>query len=626
MARGLGAAALMAGLLLPAAAPASAADPLILRVGLTQSLDSLNPYQTALSSGYDAFQLTYDLLVGFGPEAEPAPGFADRWERAADGKSWTFHIREGMTWSDGTPATSADACFSFQLNLDAIAAGENIGLGYIDPGVGDAGITKAECPDDQTMILTSSDGSDRILQTYVPILPKHIWGDKTYQEITDDPFDAPLVGTGPYQVVEWKTGEFVRFVRNESYWGNQGAADEVVIQFFGSGDTLTQALKNGEVDYGRGFNADQFDGLAGVADIKQVVGTSNGWTELGFNTYGTGTGKTIDGGGPSTKALQDPAFRDALGYAIDKQELLDRIVGGYGTLGTTQIPPVLTQWHLDPPNLRTFDLPVADQKLTDAGYVKDGDGNRLDKEGKAISLRLVMPDSSDDFPKIAQFVQDWWGQLGIKVTPQVYDEGTLIDLMLPPEAGGAGNKADYDLFIWTWVGNPDPNGLLEVFRCDAIGSSSDSMWCNPHYDELYDQETAAASASERKPLLDEMQQMFYDQAPYHILFYDSNLDAYRTDVFGGWQNQPSNGTPLVAYGTLGYTLLTAVAAATPEPTAAPPSAEGSAAPAKPAPSPANGSSATSSTPLIVGAIVLVIVLAVAAVGFARGRRSATEEE
>ena len=208
---------LVGALLLPAAAPTAAADPVVLRVGLTQTLDSVNPYGTALVSGYEVFGLSYDLLVGFGPNAEPAPGFADKWERAADGKSWTFHIRTGMKWSDGTPATSADACFSYQINLDAIAAGKNVGLGYIDPAVASSGITKAECPDPETMILTSSDPSTRILQNYVPILPKHIWGKMTYEQIGNDKFDAPQVGTGPYQLVEWKTGEYVKFQRNPDY-------------------------------------------------------------------------------------------------------------------------------------------------------------------------------------------------------------------------------------------------------------------------------------------------------------------------------------------------------------------------------------------------------------------------
>ena len=391
-----------------------------------------------------------------------------------------------MTWSDGTPATSADACFSFQLNLDAIAAEANVGLGYIDPGVKDSGITKVECPDDATMIMTTSDPSDRPFQNYVPILPKHIYGEKDYKAIGDEKFDAPLVGTGPYQLAEWKTGEFARFVRNPNYWGVQGAADEIVMQFFGSADTLVQALKAGEIDYARSINFDQFNQLKSDPTVTTVEGTANAWTELGFNSYGSGTGKTIEGGGPSTKALLDPAFRDAMGYAIDKDALLERIAGGYGTIGTTNIPPVLSQWHKDPDTIRTFDIALAAQKLEAAGYLLDAEGNRLDKEGKPISLRLVMPDSDDTYPTVAQFITDWFGQVGVKVTPQVYDEGTLIDLMLPPEAGGAGNKADYDMFIWSWSGSPDPNALLEVFKCDAIGGSSDSMWCNPEYDTLYD--------------------------------------------------------------------------------------------------------------------------------------------
>ncbi len=214
-----------ASVLLPAAAPAVSADPVVLRVGTTQDLDSTNPYQTALVSGYETFQLTYNLLVDFGPSLEPVPGFADSWQRSADGTSWTFHIRDGMKWSDGQPATSADACFSFQLDLDAIKAGDSVGLGYIDPNVTDAGITKVECPDPQTMIAYSKDPSARILQTYVPILPKHIYGKDTYKTIADEKFTPPLVGTGPYTATDWKQSQYVSFTRNPYYWGQQGYED-----------------------------------------------------------------------------------------------------------------------------------------------------------------------------------------------------------------------------------------------------------------------------------------------------------------------------------------------------------------------------------------------------------------
>ena len=626
-------------LLLPTLAmPARAADgKLVLRVGTVQDLDSINPYQTLLVTGYETFELTYNLLVDFGPNLEPIPGFADKWERAADGKSWTFHIRTGMKWSDGEPATAEDACYSWGLAVAAIADGSNIGAGYLDPNLKDAGVTKVECPDDQTMIAYTTDASDRVLQTYLTIIPKHIWGALDYKAIGEAKFEAPLVGTGPYTLAEWKTSEFARFVRNPNYWGTQGAADEIVIQFFKGADTMVQALKAGEIDYARNPNADQLKALQSDPKIKTVVGAANGWTQLAFNGYGASDGKTIKDGGPSTKALLDPAFRDALGYAIDKKTLVERVIGGFGDVGTTIVPPVLVQWHVEPDHPRTFDIALARQKLETAGYTLDAQGRRLDKQGKPISLRLYMPDTDDSYPKLAQFVKDWYGQLGVKVTTQVRDSATLGNIVLPPEAG-KDYTANYDIELWGWGGNPDPNALLQIFRCDAIGSSSDSQYCNPAYDKMFDAQTAATSSAERKTILAQMQNLIYDQAVYDILYYDANLAAYRTDRFGGWQNQPtSNGTPLFSYGSIDYTLLTdATAVPSPLPTVAPspvsttvPGSSATPAPTLgPSSSGATGGAGGGSAGLYIG--ILVAVLVVAGVGLEtvlrRRKRTQKDEE
>ncbi len=137
----------------------AAADPVVLRVGTIEDLRSLNPYQSAYFPDYETFQLNYQLLVDFGPTLEPIPAFADTWERAADGKSWVFHIPADRKWSDGQPATSADACFSYGLDIDAINNDTNVGNGYIDPSLKDARVTKAECPDPETMILSTDDGT-----------------------------------------------------------------------------------------------------------------------------------------------------------------------------------------------------------------------------------------------------------------------------------------------------------------------------------------------------------------------------------------------------------------------------------------------------------------------------------
>ena len=627
--RTLAAAALTGALLLPAAAPAAAQADTVLRVGTTQDLDSMNPFQTALVVGFEVFTLNYDLLVNFGPDLEPVPGFAESWSQSSDGLTWTFKIHDGMTWSDGKPATSEDARWTLQLVLDALASEDGfLGAGYLDPYVSNAGVTKVEAPDPTTLVVTTDRPNAQVLQMYIPIVPKHVWEKVTPATMSDFTNDVPIVGSGPYQAVEWQVGQFIRFKKNTTYWKDAGGADEVIIQIFSSADTMVQALRTGQLDYAHGVNADQFDALKSEANIATVAGTANGWTELGFNTYGTNTGKTIDGGGPSTKALLDAKFRDAIGYAIDKQQLVDRVLGGYGEVGTTNVAPFQVKWHVEPTTPRTFDIELAKQKLDAAGYVLQGD-KRIDKEGKPISLRLVMPDSETTYPASAQFIQDWLKQLGIAVSTQVFDSDTLTAMMLPPEGGDPVNKADYDMFIWGWGGDVDPNSLLEIFTCDQIGSSSDSNYCNPAYDALFEQQNKATSEQERKDLLVQMQNLIYDEAPYHILFYDAQLEAYRTDRFSGWENQPTaNGVPLFGYGSLGYTLLKVGPAATPEPSVAAPTASASGAVASPAPSASgDGSSgASSTTPLIVGLIVVIAVVVVGGFALSRRRASATDDE
>lgn len=616
------AAGLVACGLLPAAG-AQAADPLVLRVGTTEDLDTTNPWNTIRTVGYEAFQLNYDLLVEFDKDAHPSPGFAESWERAP-GKV-TFKIRPNMTWSDGQPATSDDVCYSWGLAMAAVAAHDSVGAGYLDPGITDAGVTRIECPDASTFVARTTDPSDRVLQVYIPILPKHIFGPMDYTKMADEAFNPPLVGTGPYILKEWKTGQVARFERNPMYWGRQGVADQVEIRFYQSSDTMLQLLQAGELDYAHGLNADQFEQLpADATTYGTTVGKANGWTELAFNTYGTGTNKTIKGGGASTKALVDPKFRDALGYAIDKETLVERVLGGYGDEGTTNVPPVLADWHVEPDKPRAFDIALAKQKLDAAGYKLDASKKRLDKEKRPIKLRLYVPDSDESYAAAAALIRDWYDELGIDVTTRTYTSEALGKLILPPEGDGT---ADYDMIVWGWSGSPDPQALLAVFTCDEIGFSNDSQFCNADYDKLYDRQRTESGAA-RKATLARMQNLIYDQAPYDILYYDVNLDAWRTDRFNGWQNLPADGTPLFSYGNLNYTRLTKAAPPTPRPSESTPAASGiplasgSDAPSGGGSTPGTASSSGTRTILITVLAVLAIFASAAALLTIRRRRMA----
>jgi peptide/nickel transport system substrate-binding protein len=578
---------------------------------------------------FEVFTLNYDLLVNFGQDLEPVEGFATSWTQ--DGTKWTFKIRPDMKWSDGEPATSEDALYTYQLVIDAAAKSEAsedgyyLGQGYLEPYLTNAGITAVSAPDPETLVVETEFENTLLLQAYVPILPKHIWSKYTIDEIANatdaTPFtnEPPVVGTGPYQAVEWEPGNFIRFARNPNYWGEEGAADEVIIQHFGSADTMVQALKTGEIDYVRGVLADQFDDLKDDPDIAVVEGIANGYTELSFNTGGN-----KEGYGGSTSALADIAFRDALGYAIDQQALVDATLGGYGTPGSTIIPPFHTRWHVPPANPRRFDIEEAKKRLVAAGYALDSSDKRLDKDGKVINLRLTWPDSEPENATNAEFLVEWFGDLGITVDAAVTAEGTLIDDVTGPPNG----PANYDIYMWGWVGDPDPTSLLNFFRTEEIGGSSDSYYSNLEYDRLFLEQRAEPDTAKRKELLTQIQELVYAEAPYHILYYDAELHAYRTDRFSGWTNQPSEGgTPLFGYGSFGYTKLTDLAAASPEPSVSTGAPSGGASPAA---SPAGQGSPTSGTSntaflLVVGIAALVLVLVIAAL-LMRRRRVAGEEE
>jgi peptide/nickel transport system substrate-binding protein len=621
---------ILGGLGPSAIAPALAQtdEPLILRAGTDQDLQVLNPFNSILVVDFEVFTLNYDLLVNFGPNLEPVDGFADDWEVSDDGLTWTFHIREGMLWSDGEPATAEDAEYTYQLALDANELSEAseegyyLGQGYLEPYVLNAGLTSVEATDANALVVETEFASTLLLQAYMPILPKHIWSNYTIDDIagySETPFlnEPPIVGTGPYQVTAWEPGESITYSRNENYWGTQGAADQVVIVNFEDADSMVQALRTGQIDYVRGVQPAQFDALTGEENMVTVAGFSNGYSEIAFNTKGN-----TEGYGGSTSALTDPAFRDALAWAVDQERLVEVTLGGYGTPGDSIVPPFHEAWYSPPENPRSFDIAEANSRLDAAGYERGSDGIRLDAEGKPITLRVTWPDSEAEHETDAQFLEEWWGELGINVDAYVTEEGKLLEDLIPPPDG----PADFDIELWGWVGDPDPTSLLNVLRGDEIGSFSDSFFDNDRYDELFLEQRAEGDPEARFEMIKEMQQIAYDEAPYIVMYYDSELHAYRTDKFGGWTNQPpETGTPLFGYGSIGYTLLTDANA---EPTPGPTDVTAPSGGPSPAPS-GDGTPtdpASNTTPLILGGVALVALLAIVIFMMRRRSAASTEDE
>jgi peptide/nickel transport system substrate-binding protein len=586
--------------------PAASGSKVVLTVGMTEDIDSANPFTGIAAVSYEIFQMEYPTLTEYdASDFHIVPGLAESWKESADHTTWTYKIRSGLTWSDGVPMTAKDAAYTFNRVINGQYERTNYGS-YVD------NITKAVATDDTTLVLTVKKPSPIMEKLYVYILPEHIWksiDEKEVKSYTNEGTPtSPTVGSGPFTMVERKVGQFIRMQANPTFYRGRPAVDEVVFKIYKNQDALGQALKKGEIDFADSLEANVFKSLEGQPGITTLSATYSGFNELAFNT-----GAALDDGTPigdGNPLLKDKALRQALSWAVDKQAMVDRVLGGGGTPGSTIIPSMYANLHLDPANPYGYDPEKAKSLLDAAGYKVGSDGIRADSKGNRLSFRLFgrTDSSGNNSQKAVQFLKGYLNAVGVEVTTKMVASDNLTTLI---------GEGKFDMFEWGWVVEPDPNYQLSTFTCanrsykdgDSIYANlSDSFYCNPAYDTLFDQQSVETDDAKRTAIVKQMQQMLYDDAPYIITYYYDNPEAYRSDRFTGFVNQPSpKGAMLFQYGTWSYENVKPVTA---DATASPGSTIG------------QGSTTESSStnwPLIIGVVVLVLVVLVVGILLGRGR-------
>jgi peptide/nickel transport system substrate-binding protein len=503
-------------------------DKTSLHIGWVQEPDNLNPFIGIQGTDYLLWHLNYDFLVGFDAKTlEPKPELATKWEVSPDGKVWTFTIRSDATWHDGVPVTAKDVAFTFNyinenqlLNLSA----------YTD------GITKAEAVDDTTVMIYTKAPKANILQMVVPILPEHIWNEVSGKAATTTYQNKPpIVGDGPFQIVEWQKGKFVRLEANPHYWGGAPKVDEVIFQLYTNPDTMSQDLKLGTIDGAINVPSAQFKQLGSEPGLAANNATSWQFIELGMNCY-----ESPDSMG--NPVLLDPEFRKAVNWAVDREKVVSVAMNGYATVGSTLIVPY-SKYHWEPPadSLFTYDPAKANELLDAAGY-KDvnGDGLRETKDGKKLSLRFYATADAPENQTAGKLIVGWLADVGIKLQFQVVDAGALIDAQYNYE--GDTYAPDWDMFIWYWTQDVDPQFMLSIYTPAQIEGWNDCLWTDPEYTKLNAQQSQTIDEAARKPIVDQMQQIFYDAAPYAILAYPFQLEAYNTAAWQGWVHVPGDAT------------------------------------------------------------------------------------
>ncbi|GAB3552714.1 ABC transporter substrate-binding protein [Actinopolyspora lacussalsi] len=527
--------------------PATAADSpngggVTLRVGIQQEFDSLNPFLGFSLASTDVFRLIYPTLTTYSAEDfSVVPELATDWKSSEDKLTWTFHIRQGVNWSDGRPVTAHDVAYTFKRMMNDPAAATANG-NYVD------NFSSVSAPDDRTVVIRTESPQATMRSIAAPIVPRHVWSRiDNVAEFANQ--RMPVVGSGPFVATEYRPQQYLTLRANEDFWRGAPTIDRLRFVNFENSDAAVQALRKGDIDVVRDLTPTQFDALRGTDDIHRVRGKGRRFFEIVLNPGAANSaGDPIGTGHP---ALRDARVRRAIDRAIDRERLVERVLGGYGTVGAGYLPPIFEDYYWTPPpeTRRPFSIEAANRALNEAGYPRGPDGVRRGPSGRALDFEFVLHGDSPTDALVGKFVKEWLSRLGIRVRPQPVSDNQVNQRT---------TAGDFDMVVSGWSVNPDPDYVLRLQTCGARpkpggGGLPDSFLCDRRYDELYARQLAEFDHSKRVDLIREAQHRFHRMATGLILFYPNTLEAYRSDRFEGFESQPSeDGVITAQQGYWGY--------------------------------------------------------------------------
>jgi peptide/nickel transport system substrate-binding protein len=509
--------------------PAASVSPgsLVLRIGWTTEPDNLNPFIGWQNPDYEIWAINYDFLFGFGRNQQPTLDLAREFPTkqnggiSADGKVWTIKLRQGVKWSDGQPFTAADVAFTYNYIVQNNMANMTLSTD---------GIVSAEALDPTTVRIVCSYPKADMEHIYVPILPKHVW-DKVSPNAAITSFQnaPPIVGTGPFQVVQFSKGNYVRMLRNPYYWGKRPTLNEILFEMYQNPISMVSDLKSGALDAAWGIPPAEFPGVKAMKSMTALAYPYYNWEYLNFNCYAKPSSK----GNP---VLKDWRFRQALNYAIDRNRIVSVAYNGYAAPGTTILPPNTWRnpdyhWQPSASQAYTFNLAKAGQMLTSAGYPLKN-GVRVDKQGKPITLRLWATTDDDQAQVAGRLITGWLDQLGLHIQLSVIDSGSLLAGLW--NYSGKVYSPDFDMYINDWLGYLDPGETLVTNTTSQIGATNEPSWSNATYDQLCAQQARALNPQARQALIWRAQQVMYEQSPWIVFAYPEYFEAYDTQKWTGW--------------------------------------------------------------------------------------------
>lgn len=402
-------------------------DPSKLVMAISVDPDGLDPQRTAAAATFEITNNVYDPLVRADENGELVPCLAESWDVSDDGLSVTFHLREGVVFSNGNPCDAAAVVAS----LERLAADES-------PRCSEYQGLAFEAPDETTVVVTGE-----VLDVALPTKFASAWSGVVDVSEAQN-LASGSAGTGPYLVQSWTPQQSVVLAANPSYWGEAPATEVVELRLLPDAASQVSALRAGEVDVIWAQQPSQLDPFQGNDDFQVLEFPMNGVQLMAMNC--------------ANEALADPRVRQAINLAVDKDALIDAVWWGYGQKIGSHFPPV-AQGFVDTADTYGYDPDAAVALLEEAGY---GDG---------LTLRMRLPESYPSYVDAGQVIADSLKKVGITCDIEIVDWSTWLSEVY--------NGRDYDLTVVGHTGRVDPIVLLARY-----GSTSSENYFNYANDEV----------------------------------------------------------------------------------------------------------------------------------------------
>ncbi|XZK59796.1 ABC transporter substrate-binding protein [Clostridium perfringens] len=470
------------------------------------------------STLYDLWvnNLIFDGLISNNEKGEPVPNVAESYEVSEDGKTYTFKLNKGIKFTNGQELTAKDVAFTFTSICDPGYDGPRMDavnnlVGYEEYNKGDAkSVEGIKVIDDYTISFTNKNvDAAGIWNFSYGIMPESVYGFEkgNFQAVKDKLLEP--VGSGAYKFVHFKPGQEVKFEKNPDYWKGEPKIPYIVIKVTNA-QTLLQELMAGTVDIDRvGAKPENIDPLKQAGFLNLDLYMKNGYGYIGLN-YGS-------------DKVKDPKVRQALLYGLNREGFMQSYYQGYGQVYNSHILPTSWAYNPDVPKYE-YNPEKANQLLDEAGW-KDTNGNGVrDKDGVELELQWLTYTGSKYVDALIPIVQQSWEQIGVKVTPELMEFGTMMDKV---------NNREYDIFngAWNLSIDPDPSGIFAISQ-DVPGGFNNIGWRNEEADKLLKEGKGTTNQEERKKAYAEWQLKFSEDVPYILLGNAQEMFASNSRVKG----------------------------------------------------------------------------------------------